>query len=167
MPIASADIHKTVNTVWDASTLNASFLALRDASVNDDEFPVLNDQEATPEEPFPYCVFEITSSSTTDRMSGIGSTIREIRDVSFNFHVHTREIDGDSRTAKEIAAALAEEVMKVFGGHPVVAATDLVLDNGNFLISEWQNDFGVRLGKDDEYRWDVMYIFRIDVPLAV
>ena len=169
MSVASASVHKAVNTVWDASTLNASFLALRDASVVDADFPVLNDQEATPAQPFPYCVYEQSSSSTTDRMSGAGSTIREIRDVSWNFHIHAREVDGDARTAKEIAADLAEEVMKVFGGHPTVAATDLSpsLDNSGFLISEYQTDFGVRSGEDDEYRWDVQYILKVDVPLAV
>ncbi len=166
MSVASADIHKAVNTVWDASTLDASFKALWDADVDTTEFPVLHDQEATPEQPFPYCVYEISSSSTTDRMSGVGSTIREIRDVSWVFHIHAREVDGDGRTAKEIAAELAEEVMKVFGGHPTVAATDLSLDNGGFLISTYQNDMGIKTG-EDEYQWNVIYIFKVDVPVAV
>jgi len=164
MSVASADVHKAVTAVWNASTLDALFQALWASGVG--EYTVLNDQEAAPNQPFPYCVYELTLSSTTDRMSGDGSTIREVRNIAWNFHVHARQVDGDARTAKEIAAYLAEEIMKVFGGHPTVAATDLSLDSGGFLISEYQSDFGIRTG-DQTHRWDIQYIFKIDVPIAV
>jgi len=168
MAIASGDVHKAINTVWDASALNATFQALWDSSVTPAEFPVLHDQEGGPDQPWPYCVYEVSSSSTTDRMSWSGSVIREVRNVLFNFHVYARQVSGDSRTAKEIANYLAEEVMKIYGGHPTVAATSLAssLDNTGFLISQYQNDFGIRQG-DTEYRWDVQYIFKVDVAIAI
>lgn len=167
MPVAAADLHFAINVVWDNSVLDDTFQALWDSSVTVSEFPVLNDQEATPEHPFPYCVFEQVGSETTDRMSGGIGALREIRDVSISFRVHARAVSGDSRTAKKIAADMAEEILKVFGGHPKVSPTDsMPLENGNFLISQYQDDFGIREG-DDEYMWTVNYIFRLDVPVRV
>ncbi len=166
MSVATADLHKALNTVWNASSLDATFKALWDASITDAEFPALHDQEAAPGQPFPYCVLDQSASSTVNRMSATGAFLREVRDVSWSLHVHARAVSGDSRTAKEIAAYLAEEIMKVFGGHPTVAPTALTLDNGNFLIAQYQNDFVIRTG-DDEYRWTVEYVFRSDVPVAV
>jgi len=55
----------------------------------------------------------------------------------------------------------------VFGGHPTVAATGaIILTNGKHLITQYQNDFGIRID-DNEYQWVVEYLFRIDVPVAV
>jgi len=166
MSINAADLHEAINAAWEASVLNATFRALWDADVVPAEFPVLHDQEAGPGQPFPYCVFEQSGGITTDRMSGGTDFIREIRDVPWVFRVHARAVDGDDRTAKGIAAALAEEVTKVFGGHPTVAETALTLDNGRHLLTQQQNDYGVKTG-DDEYQWNVPYIFRLDVPVAV
>lgn len=166
MSVGSADLHKAVNTAWAASTLDATFKALWEADIEADEFPVLHDQQATPNQPFPYCVYLQDTGVTADRMSGGNTSLREVRDVPWSFHVQARAVDNDSRTPKEIAAFLAEEILKVFGGHPTETPTGLTLDNGNYLIAQYQNDFGVRTG-DNEYRWDVNYVFRIDVPVAV
>lgn len=165
MTIASSDLLNAINTVWDASTLDASFRALW-SDPTDAEFPVLHDQEAGGGQPFPYCVFEMQAGSKRDRMSGSSSANREVRDVPVNFRIHAREIAADSRTPKEIASDLAEEVMKVFGGHPTVAPTDLTLDNGHFLFAQYQNDYSVRTGQD-WWQWIVSYIFRIEVPMMV
>lgn len=167
MSVASADILKAINTAWDASTLDATFQALWDSGVTASQYEVLNDQEAPPAQPFPYVVMNQTSQNTTGRMSGGASALREIRDLSVTFNVHARAVSGDSRTAKEIAAAMAEEVLKVFGGHPTASPTGtLKLDNGNHLITQYQSDFGVRTG-DDEYQWVINYVMRVDVPVAV
>lgn len=166
MSIASEDLHKAIASLWSSSGLDATFKALWDSGVAESEWLSLNDQEAYPKQPFPYCVFEQSPGSTTDRMSGGTDSLQEIRDIPWDFRVHARAIDGDSRTAKEIAADLNEEIMKVFGGHPTESPTDLILDNGNFLIAQYQNDYGVRTG-DSEYMWIVSYVFRLDVPVAV
>ncbi len=166
MSIASADIHKAINVVWDVSTLDTLFKALWEDPTST-EFPVLQDQEGTPTQPFAYVVFEQTSSSTVERSSADGNTKREIRDIEVRWNIHARAVDGDGRDAKEIAAYLAEEIMKVFGGHPTVNPTGtMTLDNGKHLITQYINDFGVRTG-DDEYQWVLIYNMRVDVPVAV
>ena len=168
MSIATADLIAAFSTAWDASTLDVLFKALRDSSVVEAQFPdVLHDQEAAPGQPFPYCVMDQTTTTTTDRMSGGVAALREIRDTSLTLHVHARAVNGDARTAKEIAAYLAEEIMKVFGGHPTVSPTGtLTLVNGEALIVQYVNDFGIRTG-EDEYRWTVEFLIRADVPVAV
>jgi len=166
MSVAGASVSKALVAAWDDAGLDAKFKALWAGEVSADEFIVLHDQEASPQQPWPYCVLEQISASTTSRMSGGVSHLREIRDVDIRFHVHASEVSGDSRTAKEIAAYLCEEIMKVFGGHPTEAPSALTLDHGKFLIAQYQSDYGVRTG-DETYEWLVHYIFRIDVPVAV
>ena len=164
--IGTAALHKAVSKVWDYSSLDGRFKDLWGSSVTASEFPVLHDQEAGPGQPFPYCVFEQSVGSTIDRMSGGVSALREIRDIPWSFHIHAKRISADPRSAKEIAAELAEDVMKEFGGHPTVKAQDLVIDIGNVLVNQYQGDYGVRTG-EEEYQWIVNYVFKIDVPVAV
>jgi len=164
--IGAADVHKAIVAAWNASDLDATFKALWDSGVTASEFPVLHDQEAGQGQPFPYAILEQTSSNTTDRMSGGVASLREVRDITVTFHVHARKISGNSKTAKRHTADLAEEIMKVFGGHPTTSPTGtLSLDNGNHLTTLYVNDYGVRTG-DDEYQWTIDYTVRIDVPLA-
>jgi len=160
--IATADLHEAINTAWDASSLNTLFQNLW--SGYETEFPVLHDQEASPGQPFPYVIMEQTSTNVVTRMStSVGK--REIRDIECTFNVQARAISGDSRTAKEIASYLAEEIMKVFGGHPTSAPSGTItLNSGNHLITQYLNDYGVRTG-DDEYQWTIEYRFRLDVPI--
>ena len=167
MSITTADLHRSINVAWDASGLNALFQALWPAGSVTGQFPVLHDQEATPGQPAPYCVVGESASATTDRMYGGANRHREVRDVPLSFVIHATAVDGDERTAKKIAADLAEEVMKQFGGHPTVAPQQtLVLTDGEHLITQYQTDFGVREG-DDEWSWTVSYVFKIDVPVMV
>jgi len=164
MTIASSDLIKAINEVWDASTLDATFKALWNAAALVDEFPVLHEQKAGGEQPFPYCIFEMQTGNTNSRMSGETDSIREIRDVPVNFRIHVREIASDVRTAKGIASDLAEETMKVFGGHPTVVPTGLTLDNGNHLITRYVNDYSIR-EDENHFQWVISYIFRVDVPV--
>lgn len=165
MSVASADLFAAINTVWDVSGLDEKFKALWSAPAAD--YPVLHDQEATPGQPFPFCVMGEIASSTTDRMSGGVNALREVRDVSLTLDVYAETVDGDARTGKGIAAYLAEEIMKVFGGHPTQAATGVfTLDNGKHLINLYDSDHCIRVG-DNEYMWQISYTLRVDVPLAV
>ncbi|MCK9570111.1 hypothetical protein M0R72_14300 [Candidatus Pacearchaeota archaeon] len=165
--IGKADLITAINAVWDASTLNASFQALWAAGVVGSDFPVLHDQEASPDQPYPYVVMEISTGSTTDRMSGGASSIREIRDVPCKFNIYAQDIAGDVRSSKQIAADLAEEVMKVFGGHPTQSPTgSMELTNSNHLITSYQDDYGILIDTD-KYQWIVSYVFKVDVPVAV
>lgn len=167
MTIASADLHEAINTAWDASGLDAVFQSLWSVTVDATQFPVLHDQEASPQQPFPYVVMDQSKNKTTSRMSDVGALgRREIRDVTVRFNIHAQDVSGDARSAKEIAAYLMGKLMEVFGGHPTTAGTGtIVLTNGNHLITQYQNDWGVRTG-DREYQWVVDYMFRLDVPVA-
>jgi hypothetical protein len=106
-------------------------------------------------------------SNVQSRMSAGVNSQRHVRDLMVNFNIHATEVDGSSQTAKEIAADLADEVMKVFGGHPTVSPTaEIDLDYGHHLITRYETDYGVRTG-DHEFQWVIQYIFRVDVPVAV
>ena len=165
MSVAGADIAKAVSALWDSSGLDAKFTAYWTAA-HVAQYDVLNDMEASPQNAFPYCVFTLDAAETIARMTGAGDIKREIRDAPLSFTIHAKQVSGDVRTAKEIAAALAEEVLKVFGGHTSVGPTEMSLDNGNFLISQYQTDYGVRT-EDDIWSWIISYTLRLDIPLAV
>jgi len=164
MSIGSADIYKAVVASWDAGELDNVFKALW-TDPTDTKFEVLCDAEASPGQPFPYCVVEFDPPSTVVNMSGEATgELYAIRDTGFRFNVHAAEVADDSRSAKEIAAYLIEEIIKQFGGHPTLEAEQtLSLDNGVCLLLEYQNDYGVRTG-DDVFQWIVSYLLQADVP---
>jgi len=164
MSVSAADIHNAINVLWNSSGLDGKFTTLRESVTTD--FPVLNDMEAAGSAVFPYCVMEQGEMVTTSRMSSTGLFIREIRDVGWFFRVHAKDVSGASRNAKQIATYLAEEIMKVFGGHPTGNPTKPELAHGGFLIAEFLRDFSIR-EDDDNYMWTVEYAFRVDVPVAV
>jgi len=167
MSVGTADLLKAVNTVWDASNLNAAFKALWDSGFMSADWEVLQDGEAQPGQPWPYCVIDQTGTSTVARMSKSGSDKWEVRDTQVTLHVHCKSVSGNSNTGKELAGGLIEAIMEVFGGHPTEAPTgSLELDNGNHLITQYLNDYCIRNG-DDEYEWVLTYNFRLDVPVAV
>jgi len=164
MSISTAALHKAIMTVWNDSGLDTTFKALWPSGTETSQFYTLHDQEASPGHPWPYAVFDQMAVSVVNRMSD-DSNRKEVRDTTFAINVYAREVVGDSRTAKAIAATLVEEVMKFFGGHPTESPSDLVLENGNYLITQYLNDFGDRIG-DEEYRWMVVYSIRTDIPVA-
>ncbi len=164
MTIAAADLDKAMVAAWIAGNLDAVHTSYWD--VNDvDDYPVLHDIEATPGQPFPYTVFEHGAGSITTRMSGHSlSENHVINDVPIQFRIHAAQTP--TKTAKQVAAEVAEEVMKVFGGHPTVVPSGLTLDNGSHLITQYLTDYGIRT-EDQNYQWIVSYLFRLDVPVAV
>ena len=160
MSIGTADFQKATVTAWNASGLNELFIALGTTA------PVLFDQEAPPKKSYPYCILDQPSIDVESRMTA-SSGKYHIKSMSQNFRLFVGEVSGDTRTAKELAAYLAEEIMKVFGGHPTVSPTATIsLDNGNHLITQYVNDFALRIG-DGEYEWDLTYTFLLDVPVMV
>ena len=164
MSISTAALHKAIISLWSSSGLDATFEALWPSGTETSQFQTIHEQEASPGHPWPYAVFDQMSVSVADRMSS-GSNRKEIRDTTFALNVYAREITGDSRSAKAIAATLAEEVMKYFGGHPTESPSDLTLDSGAHLITQYMDDYGDRIG-DEEYRWMIVYSIKTDVPVA-
>ena len=166
MSILSADVHKAVNIIWDTQGLDWVFKVNWKLS-DRDEFNSLNDQEAPPGQPFPYCIFQQSVGSVVTRMSGHSTNEKhEIRDIPWSFRVHSRQIEGNDSTVKELAADLIESIVMRFGGSPTVAPKQLTLDNGFVLLVQLQSDFGIVTG-DEEYSWILNYIIKTDVPVAI
>jgi len=159
MSVGTADLHKAIFTAWNASGLNAIFQALGGDTI------ILWDSEALPGQSYPYCILEEPTPSIKTRMSGSGSIGHHEKDIAQRFFIFASEVDDDVRSAKEIAAYLAEEVLKVFGGHPTVAPTAvLTLDHGNHVVTQYNADFGAKTSAKD-YQWIIDYVFKVDVPV--
>lgn len=167
MTIASADIHQAIHAVWSASDLDNLFHALWDDSADTNRWPVLEGEEASPKHPFPYSVVEIEAPKTQMRMSGNGDTQHHLRQIPVVFHIHANEVTNDTRSSKEIAAYLVEEVMKVFGGHPTEKPSGTIsLSHGNHVITQYDSDQGLQT-EQDRYHWILRYTLLVDVPVAV
>lgn len=168
MSIGSADVVKKIVSLWGASTLDATFKAYWSASDLAENFIVLNDKIAEGVAPYPYCNFELDEPRVSGRMSGLTSGIKQqIREYPLTFTIHARDAGG-SKSAKEIAADMAEAVMAVFGGHPTTtnSVDGASLDNGGILISQYQSDFALRENIEN-WAWVIKYSIRADVPVAV
>lgn len=160
--IGNADIEKAVQVVWE-NHLHSLFQAFWGS---DTEHESLEDDEAEPGHPHPYCVYELRSQSTISRMTSAASTgRREIRNVPLAFKIHSKQLSSSSLSSKQLAADLAAEVMGIYGGHPTVVPKTLTLDNGCVLQLQYQNDFGLKTG-DTEHVWQIDYIVTADVPVA-
>lgn len=170
MAVGSADIHRAVTRLWNLVSLDVGFHQFWTTS-QQAGFPVLQDTEAGPKQPWPYCIFGSDDASVTTRMSGNADiNRREIREVPWMFHVHARKEEDDNNneiSAKEVAAARVEEIMAQYGGHPsIVPGRNLELTNGNALITQYVKDYGIVTG-DSEYQWVLQYNIVVDVPVAV
>jgi len=160
----AADVHKAVASLWEDEGLDTKFKSYWSVA-DQTRFTSLNDGQAPPNQPFPYCVFESTSPDIVTRMSADGSNKRYVNDNPWTFFVYAKQTD--VLTAKEFAIALANEILKVFGGHPTQAPASLPeLDNGSIVIIQYRSDYGERQA-DDIHLWTVEYNIRTDVPVTV
>jgi len=160
----SADVHIGFDSVWQASGLNTIFQAYW-TTEEKTQYPVLHDAEAAAGQPWPYCVAHVGEGRVISRMTGEGVNRHEVREYTWGLHIFAREFDSNAKSAKQIALELANEVMKIFGGHPTVAPTAITIGTGNFLQAQYQRDFGTRLG-DSQHQWTIDYNFTVDVPVA-
>jgi hypothetical protein len=166
MSVGQADVCKALNAAWDASGLDAIFKALWPDPTST-EYEVLHDEEASPGQAYPYCVCGQLPGKTSARMCGGVGKLCEVHGYTLMFTIHAKEIAGDDRSVKEIAAYLAGKVMEVFGGHPTVSPTETIsIDNGYVLPTSYQTDYAVRVD-DAEYSWIVTYLMRTDVPIML
>jgi hypothetical protein len=164
--IGNLDFEQAVNALWNGSDLNATFMALWPSTAVSTNFAVLVDQEASPNQPFPYCVYEVSPPKDDVRMFGGTGLIKKVKNTELKFNVHAKIASGDGRSAKEIAGTLAEEIKKIFGGHPTVAPQALSLTHGGHILTQFLTDYGVRTG-DEEYQWIVTYNIKTDVPETI
>lgn len=165
MSVLNADFNEALVTAWGNSTLDTIFKSYW-ASTDRSEFVALHDKEATAAQPFPYAIFEIGTPNTVNRMSsGDATHRRETRLIPVTFKIYSREIPSSGKSAKVLAKDLLEEVVKIFGGHPVTAPIGLTLTHGEVLQSTYKDDFSAKLD-DQIFQWDVNYEFLVDVPVA-
>ena len=162
--VASAQLHKAVADVWaeepSLDDVFTRFWTEDEVTYNEP----LNDGDAGTEPPFPYCVFTQQPPDTAVRMSGSGTGKFLVQDVPWTFKVYAQ--NEGSQTAKEVAADVAERILKRFGGHPTEKdGEDPVIANGEVLDASFVRDYGVRVG-DNEYMWTIEYSFKIDMPIA-
>jgi len=167
----NADLEKAIVTAWNASSLNTLFKQFWDSSRDSTQFRVLCGERASPKQPWPYCVMDYPEGATfiVARMRGAGnSKMQEIRDVRFRFSIHAKQTtyDGTLWPAKKLANHLANELMKVYGGHPTDSPATLTLDNGEVLTVMYDNDYGFVEG-NNEYERIIEYVYRLDVPVAI
>ena len=160
----TSELHEALIALWDSGGLDAKFTAFWTAT-EIASFDVINDRDAAPGSAFPYCIFNIPAATTAARMSGHDSVEKhEIRNTPIEFRIHAKDSGGLS--AKRVASNMAEEVIKVFGGHPTVVPGVMTLTNGAVLINQYQNDFGMRT-EDSNHLWAINYLAQLDVPLMV
>jgi hypothetical protein len=167
MSVGTADLLEAINKTWDGCELSAPFQALWPSAIDPASFPALHDEEATPDQPFPYCVMQVEKPRVVHRMSGKGVGFKwHVRDVPVTFNIHAQRIEGDVRSSKQIAAYLTEQVMRVFGGHPTAHAKPMELTNGGHLLTQYVSDWSARTDLY-KYQWVLNYLMRVDVPVAV
>lgn len=163
--IASLDIHRAVVKLWDDNLLDDHFKANWTAD-QASKFVVLLDTESSPNQPWPYAVFDIPRSNVVTRQTGGMGDARqkELRNIPLTFNIHAR--NSGTKSAKQIAGDLAEQVMAIYGGHPTTKAKDLELTHGGVLLCQYGTDYGVKTG-DEEHQWVVEYSILADVPVKI
>ncbi len=165
MSVTAADLSKAIVAAWNASDLNQTFLSLR--PLGGTVAPVLCDGEAAPGQQMPYCIFVLDDFSSLVRMTGdiVPRFNFDIREATWEFQIYAADVVGDDRSAKEIAAFLAEQVIRVFGGSPIKAPTaSITMDNGQVVLMRYVSDRGERQG-DNEWLWVVEYNVWTDFKL--
>lgn len=155
----AVDVHRAIAAAWEAQGLGAAFRSYWNPE-QQSRFTTLNEMEAAPQTPFPYCVIEQATNTEITRMSGTGAHGKKaIKRIPFLFHIYTKAIGSDS--AKTLAAALAELVLGVYGGHPTVVPRELETTSGCVLNCQLVNDYSVKEG-DSEHRWVIEYAVTYD-----
>lgn len=164
MSVLSLDLDKAINAVWDDHGLDWAFKKywVEEKRI---QYLSLDETEAMAGTPMPYCVYSLTDRSVVSRMTKPTDADgrQEIHNSQLAFNIFARVID--NKSAKDIAAELAEEILKRYGGHPVDTPQNLVLETGKIISVAYQTDFGSRQD-DHAHMWTVRYMIKTDEPMA-
>lgn len=152
----STSLQAAIATIWEASGLNAAFQAYWSVA-NRSLFMTLNDGEAAPGTPFPYCVFKATRPNVRQRMTLSGKQSRQIVDQPVEFVIHAKQTD--TLSGKEVAGTLMVAVLKHYGGHETVEPYDLSF---RALQTQYQGDWSEQEA-DDIWAWHIEYMVRQDL----
>jgi len=165
MSVGSADFHKAIVNVWEATNLEWEHKQLWTEAERAEDSALLEQGQDRRGIPFPYTVAEGPAQRVVTRMSGATTTSKyHTRGQPWVFRVYAKE--SGSKTAKQIAADIAEKIMMAYGGHPTEAPHELTLDNGSVHYMQYQTDYPVA-EDDDIYQHVVSYEALLDVPVEV
>lgn len=108
----SWNVAKAVSAGWTAAGLDATFRAEWADPTDTDHLP-LNDEEARPATPFPYCVFTVEKPVPLGHTTGLdAATERKRTRVGVLFQVFAKRTDAES--AKSIAVRMATLIATAF-----------------------------------------------------
>ena len=155
----TTDLHAAIAALWLSSGLDEKFRQ-HWTNENSAEHLTLNDAQAGPNTPWPYCVYSIMPNSVVNRMSGDGPTDKHEHRMHFcRFTIHARQTT--AKSAKEMAAMMAEEVVRVFGGHPSSSPQSME----GVIQSTLSTDQGMRT-ETTSYSWLLDYEFLMESSVA-
>ena len=120
--------------------------------------PTLNEGEARPDQPGPYCIYNILPGFKTGETTGDTSTEQVVYyDVPVRFEIRAKSNNGKS--GKTIAAALAAEVARAFDPD-----MQLIMNNDCHTQTRRDDDLVIREG-DEEWAIVLQYTFSIEARL--
>jgi hypothetical protein len=156
----SWNIDRAVQSRWTEKGLDAKFRAFwRDPS--ETKWPVLGTGEARPQAQMPYCVFEKTvplKTAESTATPGEGGYAIEYWTIPISFRIHAARRSTPARSAKDIAAAMAKEVVLAFEDDAGV----LDIDDGDcHLETVVGPDFDTR-EDDDVHVWVVQFEVHVE-----
>jgi hypothetical protein len=168
MTIGSADLFTAIADVWRDNSLDTAFKAYW-PNADRTKYLAINDTEAEGGQPYPYCIFSMMAGKEKEKMTGTtADTNRVLRDVPCNFKVFAKDPTTGSLSAKQIAAAMAAEIIRIYGGHPdaVGKLEGRALSYGHILSCNFQSEFAEKIDVE-VWAWSVNYILRLDIPFKV
>tara|TARA_R100000005_G_C4913225_1_gene149933 strand:+ start:234 stop:725 length:492 start_codon:yes stop_codon:yes gene_type:complete len=147
-------LHKAIAQAWVDGELDDAFSQYGGKS------PYFFDTVANPEHPFPFCTVNIEQSTVITRMSGHDIYEHHATvDVPIRFEIWAEQVG--SKSAKEVAYLLNEEVSKVFGGHTTETELELNIDGGQHICTMHTFSQGSRMDQR-VYMWAIEYTVRVD-----
>lgn len=161
---ATLDFHRSVFKLWEDQGLDEVFKSFWDESKREDFLSCL-DEEASPSQPFPYCVIEFGKPATNGRSTGpacANDELREYREIALTFNVHAKQQGNTS--AKIAAGELASRLLKVYGGDPDESPKSMSIVTGNVLLCQYVSDYPIKTG-DQECQWVIDYSVLLDVRM--
>lgn len=114
MARGSWSLTEAVVTRWTESGLDGKFTATWPAA-SVGQYSALNDDEARPGTPLPYCVLEQPPDGRLGGDSGTGGSAKEYRDIRFTLTIFANGKYAAGRLARRVAMAMESERLPMPG----------------------------------------------------
>lgn len=153
------NVERGIIARWREAGLDDLFRAEWDDPTNA-RYEPLNDGEARPEPPGPYCVYNLGVPRRTASMSGkTADTTIDVSAVALEFRIHA--VTSGRESGKSRAARLAAKVAEAFDPvNPIEICGD------SWIQTARTSDNALRLG-DDEWVWVLMLEITFEATYAV